>query len=947
MAVATFATSASAQVPQESIHPGLSGQALIDQLRADYAPAQTLGYDIARDSLYRYLDTARGTLVGAYGGYSVDIPEGEDPSSYAYQSGSGISAEHTWPQSKGAGDEPQRSDMHALYPVKQTINSARSNHPFAEITDADTDGWYYLDQSQSNTPTSNIDAWSESDGSFSSNANYSGRFEPREDHKGNAARAMFYFWVVHNAAISDANFFDAQRETLIAWHNQDEVDMNESDRSTWIATHQGTENPFVRDTTLVRRIFEPTSTTPSVQLLADASTVLESDGFATLIVELNNPDGTAVDVDVAFNATSSSASAADFGNFSTETVSFSSSAPDGATQSVTVPVTDDTEVEPTETGVFDLQNLQTTGDAVLSSTSSANVDIKDDDGTSTGSDAIFAEAFDDATQYTITTGSDATDGTSNYFTRTDGSNINKTYSGVEGSFFAGQDIDDGQVLGSTPGVITWSGISIDGATNLQFSAEVGEVLDGPGDIDDADFLLFEYRIDGGTWQPVLAFENDGSTYNTSFLEDTDFDGTGDGTSITSSEGTMTAFTKAIPETGSTLDLRFTASVNSGDEDFAIDQLEVTGDTAPTASPDSDLVIAEIMQNPSDVSDSDGEYFEVFNPTASDIDMNGWTIADTDIDAHTIASSVVVPSGEFAVFCRSTQAVSSSACTYVYDGLILSNSADELILQDAQGTEIDRVEYDGGPDWPDPTGAAMVFTGVAADDNAVASNWTTATSRENLFNTNSGSDLGSPGTRGSDQSIGDLTTIPVEMAGLTANVSGRDAILEWSTFTETNNAGFFIDHSVEGSPAASFREIGFVEGARTSTSSTRYVFRAADLDAGRHTFRLRQRDLDGTETVVGSVDLRVLPSEPLAMTAIAPHPVREQSTLRVSVQERADVTVALYDLLGRRVQVLHEGGIGPASPVALSLDASTLPSGTYFLRATGNGTSVTQRLTVVR
>ena len=36
-------------------------------------------------------------------------------------------------------------------------------------------------------------------------------------------------------------------------------------------------------------------------------------------------------------------------------------------------------------------------------------------------------------------------------------------------------------------------------------------------------------------------------------------------------------------------------------------------------------INEIIQNPSAVSDANGEWFEVYNPTGSGIDIEGWTI----------------------------------------------------------------------------------------------------------------------------------------------------------------------------------------------------------------------------------------------------------------------------------------------------------------------------------
>ena len=54
-----------------------------------------------------------------------------------------------------------------------------------------------------------------------------------------------------------------------------------------------------------------------------------------------------------------------------------------------------------------------------------------------------------------------------------------------------------------------------------------------------------------------------------------------------------------------------------------------------------------MQNPSAVGDSEGEGFEVYNPTSLPIDMLGWTVMDNGVDSHTIASSVLVPAFGFA------------------------------------------------------------------------------------------------------------------------------------------------------------------------------------------------------------------------------------------------------------------------------------------------------------
>ena len=59
-----------------------------------------------------------------------------------------------------------------------------------------------------------------------------------------------------------------------------------------------------------------------------------------------------------------------------------------------------------------------------------------------------------------------------------------------------------------------------------------------------------------------------------------------------------------------------------------------------------VVINEIMNNPSAVSDSNGEWFEIFNPTAAAIDIDGWTIRDNGSDSFVIDNGgpLLVPAG---------------------------------------------------------------------------------------------------------------------------------------------------------------------------------------------------------------------------------------------------------------------------------------------------------------
>lgn len=235
---------------QNPIDSTLSGQTLITKLRNDYTPNQTLGYGPARDYMYSIIDNDGNNGVhGIYSDFIVYWTPGTDPSSNVYQGGSGINAEHIFPQSMGASSEPARSDMYNLRPSRAAVNSARGNSPFGEVPDSNTDDWYKDATSQSNIPTSDIDAWSERETSGN------GVFEPREVVKGNIARSVFYFFTIYTNA--DASFFNGMKETLLQWHYDDPVDAAELTRNNGVKSQQGNDNPFILDSTLARRAYFP------------------------------------------------------------------------------------------------------------------------------------------------------------------------------------------------------------------------------------------------------------------------------------------------------------------------------------------------------------------------------------------------------------------------------------------------------------------------------------------------------------------------------------------------------------------------------------------------------------------------------------------------------------------------------------------------------------------
>jgi len=113
---------------------------------------------------------------------------------------------------------------------------------------------------------------------------------------------------------------------------------------------------------------------------------------------------------------------------------------------------------------------------------------------------------------------------------------------------------------------------------------------------------------------------------------------------------------------------------------------------------SDLLITEIMANPSAVGDSRGEWFELYNPTSDSFTLNGITLSDNGTDSHTIDSinDLIINPGQFFVLGRNGNSLLNGdyIADYVYSNFVLSNSDDEIILSDLMGNRL-SLAYEAG------------------------------------------------------------------------------------------------------------------------------------------------------------------------------------------------------------------------------------------------------------
>ena len=113
---------------------------------------------------------------------------------------------------------------------------------------------------------------------------------------------------------------------------------------------------------------------------------------------------------------------------------------------------------------------------------------------------------------------------------------------------------------------------------------------------------------------------------------------------------------------------------------------------------SDLLISEIMADPVAVTDSNGEWFELFNPGNETVSLDGLSLHDDGSNSVLLSGSgLSIASGSYFVLARNGDSLSNGgfSADYVYgSGFTLGNSSDEIVFSDGSG-ELLRLNYGSG------------------------------------------------------------------------------------------------------------------------------------------------------------------------------------------------------------------------------------------------------------
>ncbi|MBI5472672.1 MAG: T9SS type A sorting domain-containing protein [Ignavibacteriae bacterium] len=197
-------------------------------------------------------------------------------------------------------------------------------------------------------------------------------------------------------------------------------------------------------------------------------------------------------------------------------------------------------------------------------------------------------------------------------------------------------------------------------------------------------------------------------------------------------------------------------------------------------------------------------------------------------------------------------------------------------------------------------------------------------------------------------------LPVQLASFTAQrLNAQSVRLNWTTLSEVNNYGFYVERRAEGATAWTEIPNGFISGHGTTIEPHHYAFTDNNALQGVTQYRLKQVDLDRTEhltdpiTVTGvtSVVSEPLPTQ-YALHQNYPNPFNPTTTIKFDLPERVRVKLEVFDILGRSVAMLVDEERGAGS-YNVPFDATNVASGIYLYTLTTGEKRFTSKMLLAR
>ena len=800
-----------------------------------------------------------------------------------------MSREHTycysW-QPGGSTSLPEYSDQHHLFPTNQDgANGPRSNHPLGIV----------------NSVTSTF-----LEGTLGTDINGNTVYEPRDEHKGDAARALLYMPVRYNGINGYDWTFNwlnntrlpslAQPEgpqdlaTLIQWHKQDPPDKWEVDRNNYIQSIQKNRNPFVDHPEYVNYINFNDLTKVNPIYAAEPTNYV------------TNFSASALESSINFSWTDAAAG---------------TQAP---SDYLLIVYNRNNYFLPIDGEVYTTDNDLSDGKAVI------NISF-------TGADSYNLTSLSNNTTYYGTIFSYNGAGTSTNY------KINGTFP-VAAVLFNGSlaveptnhltNFADGTITSSSMQV-TWT----DALPGTQVPSGYLLLANKTG--------IFTDPVDGTSYTDDTNLA-DGSAYVNILYS------AADNYSFSGLTASTTYYFKVFPYNGSAGDINYKTN---GTVPIVNAQTSSSGGVLGAGSV---VIVGFNMVDPDEFAFV--PLVDLASGTVIKFTDNGWYSTGSFRATEgivTYTAPTIIPKGTVIYY-------TTGATNFTTSGSFsLSASGDQILVYigtDVSPTFLFALNDDGSAVWQAdatssnnsalPPGLTNNVNAIALNeiDNAVYNGPIDILPEQFLSSvTNTSNWIGSDLTRQTMPS--GIFPLPVELTSFIANVFDINVLLNWSTATEINNFGFEIERKIKDDlNTERWINIGFVTGNGNSNSPIHYNFIDQDVQSGKYLYRLKQIDFNGIYEYSKYVEIEIANPDKFVLNQNYPNPFNPSTKISYSISERTNASLKIFDLLGSQVVELFNGEI-EAGSYDINFNAINLPSGIYFYRLQAGENIETKKMILLK
>ncbi|MCH8961834.1 MAG: S8 family serine peptidase, partial [Bacteroidetes bacterium] len=194
--------------------------------------------------------------------------------------------------------------------------------------------------------------------------------------------------------------------------------------------------------------------------------------------------------------------------------------------------------------------------------------------------------------------------------------------------------------------------------------------------------------------------------------------------------------------------------------------------------------------------------------------------------------------------------------------------------------------------------------------------------------------------------------PVSVSHVEIEESVERVLLSWKTQFERSPGQFLIQRApVTTRPGSGervvgvFALVGTVETAGVSEQVQAYDFEELRVPAGWYRYRVLYEG-PNARYLAASIEAFVPAPERFAVLSNYPNPFTDRTQVVLDLPEQQRVTLEVYDVLGRRLLLVHDGLL-PAGRHELSVKATGWAPGIYIARLTTPNAAQSHRMVVMR